>query len=177
MLQFDWPIPLCLEIKELILFKHQEILFIDQMEEIHRLIPHRPPFLFIDKIIGVDSDGARAALSISEEMPFFKGHYPGNPIMPGVLLCESVFQTGAIFLSKEIVGEEKLNDQSSTPVLSRIRDARFKRMVKPGDELVISVSQTEKIGQFFNLRGEVANQEGKVVLTVSFALALVQQSS
>ena len=94
--------------------------------------------------------------------------------MPGVLLCESVFQTGAVFLSKQEIGEENLNDESVTPVLSRIRDARFKRMVKPGDNLVISVSLVDQIGQFYNLRGEVRNGD-KVVMTVSFALALVKQ--
>ena len=144
------------------------------MDEIHRLIPHRPPFLFIDKVIEVNKEGAKTGLSISDEMPFFKGHYPGNPIMPGVLLCESVFQTGAVFLSKEEIGEENLNDESVTPVLSRIRDARFKRMVKPGDDLVISVTLIDQIGQFYNLRGEVRNGD-KVVMTVSFALALVKQ--
>ena len=97
--------------------------------------------------------------------------------MPEYCCVNPSFRPELFFFQKKLLGKKKLNDQSSTPVLSRIRDARFKRMVKPGDELVISVSQTEKIGQFFNLRGEVANQEGKVVLTVSFALALVQQSS
>ena len=143
------------------------------MDDINRLIPHRPPFLFIDEIIEVSESGAKAGLHLSPEMPFFAGHYPGNPIMPGVLLCESVFQTGAVFLSKQIVGSEELNNDSSTPVLSRIRDARFKRMVKPGDELIISVSLVDTIGQFFNMRGEISNGE-KVVMTVSFALALVK---
>jgi len=144
------------------------------MDEIQRLIPHRPPFLFIDQVIEVNENGAKTGLNISHEMPFFQGHYPGNPIMPGVLLCESVFQTGAVFLSKQEIGEENLNDESVTPVLSRIRDARFKRMVKPGDNLVISVSLVDQIGQFYNLRGEVRNGD-KVVMTVSFALALVKQ--
>ena len=143
------------------------------MDEINRLIPHRPPFLFIDRIVETNEGGAKTELKVHEKMPFFEGHYPGNPIMPGVLISEAVFQTGAIFLSKEVIGSEQLNDESATPVLSRIRDARFKKMVKPGDTLLISVFLVEKIGQFFNLRGEVRVSD-KVVATVSFALALVK---
>ena len=66
------------------------------MEEIYRRIPHRPPFLFIDQILEITNEGASAKLSVKPDFSFFTGHYPGNPIMPGVLLCESVFQTGAI---------------------------------------------------------------------------------
>ena len=69
------------------------------MEDIYRRIPHRPPFLFIDKILEIDENGAKAELEIKPNLSFLEGHYPGNPIMPGVLLCESVFQTGAIFLA------------------------------------------------------------------------------
>ena len=143
------------------------------MDEIKKLIPHRPPFLFVDKIIEVSEEGAKTSLSVKSGMPFFEGHYPGNPIMPGVLLSESVFQTGAIYLSKQVIGSDELTSDDVTPVLSRIRDARFKRMVKPGDELVISVFMVDKVGQFFNLRGEISNGE-KTVMTVSFALALVK---
>jgi 3-hydroxyacyl-[acyl-carrier-protein] dehydratase len=143
------------------------------MDEIKKLIPHRPPFLFVDKILEVSEDGAKTSLSVKSDMPFFEGHYPGNPIMPGVLLSESVFQTGAIYLSKQVIGSDELTNDGVTPVLSRIRDARFKRMVKPGDELVISVFMVDKVGQFFNLRGEISNGE-KTVMTVSFALALVK---
>jgi len=143
------------------------------MDEIKKLIPHRPPFLFVDKILEVSEEGAKTSLSVKNDMPFFEGHYPGNPIMPGVLLSESVFQTGAIYLSKQVIGSDELTSDDVTPVLSRIRDARFKRMVKPGDELVISVFMVDKVGQFFNLRGEISNGE-KTVMTVSFALALVK---
>lgn len=143
------------------------------MDEIKKLIPHRPPFLFVDKILEVSEEGAKASLRVTSDMPFFEGHYPGNPIMPGVLLSESVFQTGAIYLSKQVIGSDELTGEDVTPVLSRIRDARFKRMVKPGDELVISVFMVDKVGQFFNLRGEISNGE-KTVMTVSFALALVK---
>jgi 3-hydroxyacyl-[acyl-carrier-protein] dehydratase len=143
------------------------------MEEIHRRIPHRPPFLFIDEIVEITSQGAVASLSVDPNFSFFEGHYPGNPIMPGVLLCESVFQTGAVFLA-DLLGEESLVEESVTPVLSRIRDARFKRMVQPGDKLEISVTMTERMGKFFNLSGKIINQ-GKVCLTISFALALIKE--
>lgn len=142
------------------------------MEEIHRRIPHRPPFLFIDKILNVSDSGAEASLTIKPEFPFFEGHYPGNPIMPGVLLCESVFQTGAVFLS-DLLKEESLTDESVTPVLTRIRDARFKRMVLPGDKVEISVSLGDRMGKFFNLTGQIKNS-GKICLSISFALALVK---
>ena len=84
------------------------------MEEIHRRIPHRPPFLFIDEIIDISKEGAEASLTVRPDFPFFEGHYPGNPIMPGVLLCESVFQTGAVFLA-DLLGEETLVDETATP--------------------------------------------------------------
>ena len=144
------------------------------MEDIHRRIPHRPPFLFIDNILEITDTGAKASLTVREDFSFFEGHYPGNPIMPGVLLCESVFQTGAIFLA-DFLKNQTLTDDKVTPVLSRIRDARFKRMVLPGDQIEISVSIKDQIGQFYNLTGEIKNKN-KTALTISFALALVKDS-
>ena len=144
------------------------------MEEIHRRIPHRPPFLFVDRILEINSDNATCELKVREDFDVFRGHYPNNPIFPGVLSCEAVFQTGAIFLSEKL-GEDALRSNSVTPVLSRIRDARFKRMIKPGDLIEIKVFLTEQIGKFYNLRGEI-RLSGKVVTTVSFALALVEEA-
>lgn len=144
------------------------------MEDIHRRIPHRPPFLFIDNILGITDTGAKASLTVREDFSFFEGHYPGNPIMPGVLLCESVFQTGAIFLA-DYLKNQTLTDDKVTPVLSRIRDARFKRMVLPGDQIEISVTIKDQMGQFYNLSGEIKNNN-KTALTISFALALVKDS-
>ena len=141
------------------------------MEEIHRRIPHRKPFLFIDEIVEISENGAVARLTVSPELPFFEGHYPGNPIMPGVLLCESVFQTGAIYLAEKL-GSDSLNVDKVTPVLSRIRDARFKRMVLPGDTIEVTVKEKDQIGKFYNLTGEI-RKEGKTAATVSFALAMV----
>ena len=142
------------------------------MDEILRSIPHRPPFLFIDEIVEIREDGATCKRTIRMEEPQFEGHYPGNPIMPGVLLCEACFQTGAIFLAKQIEKEGKsLNDV--TPVLSRITDARFKQMVKPGDEITIEVTMKETISRFFFMSAKVL-KEGKPAMTIGFALAMVE---
>ena len=142
------------------------------MEEILRTIPHRPPFLFIDEIVDVGTDGATCKRTIRMEEPQFEGHYPNNPIMPGVLLCEACFQTGAIFLAKQIEKEGRsLNDV--TPVLSRISDARFKQMIKPGDEILIEVTMKENISKFHFLSGKVF-KGGKLALTIQFALAMLE---
>ncbi len=91
--------------------------------------------------------------------------------MPGVLLCEACFQTGAIFLAKQIEKEGKsLHDV--TPVLSRITDARFKQMVKPGDEITIEVTMKETISRFFFMSAKVL-KDGKPAMTIGFALAMV----
>jgi 3-hydroxyacyl-[acyl-carrier-protein] dehydratase len=142
------------------------------MDEILRTIPHRPPFLFIDEIVDIRADGATCKRTIRMEEPQFEGHYPGNPIMPGVLLCEACFQTGAIYLAKQIEKDGRsLNDV--TPVLSRITDARFKQMVKPGDEITIEVTMKETISRFYFMKGKVL-KGGKPALTIEFALAMVE---
>ena len=142
------------------------------MDEILRTIPHRPPFLFIDEIVEVREDGAICKRTIRMEEPQFEGHYPGNPIMPGVLLCEACFQAGAIYLAKQIEQEGR-SLADVTPVLSRISDARFKQMVKPGDEVTIEVTMKETISKFFLMKGKVI-KNGKPALTIEFALAMVE---
>ncbi|MFP4069744.1 MAG: 3-hydroxyacyl-ACP dehydratase FabZ family protein [Opitutales bacterium] len=142
------------------------------MDEILKTIPHRPPFLFIDEIVEVRGDGATCRRTIRADEPQFEGHYPGNPIMPGVLLCEACFQTGAVYLAKQIEKEGR-SLKDVTPVLSRIGEAKFKQMVKPGDEITIEVTMKETIGKFFFLRGKVL-KEGRPALTIEFALAMLE---
>jgi len=144
------------------------------MDEILKTIPHRPPFLFIDEIVELRDDGATCKRTIRAEEPQFEGHYPDNPIMPGVLLCEACFQAGAVYLAKRIEKEGRsLNDV--TPVLSRIGGAKFKRMVKPGDEITIEVTMKETVSQFHFMNGKVL-KGGKPALTVEFALAMVEEN-
>ncbi|MGE9294938.1 MAG: 3-hydroxyacyl-ACP dehydratase FabZ [Puniceicoccales bacterium] len=139
------------------------------MEEVLRAIPHRPPFLFVDEIVELEESRALCRRTLRADEAFFEGHYPGNPITPGVLLCEAVFQTGAILLVHRM-GEGSASGK--TPVLSRIQDARFKRMVKPGDTVEIEAIFKEEMRGFQFLRGSV-KIDGKAALTIEFTLALV----
>ena len=138
------------------------------MEQVLKAIPHRPPFLFVDKIVEVTENRIKTTKEISPEEPFFKGHYPGNPIMPGVLICESIFQSGAILLSS-VIGD--ISD--GIPVLTRINNAKFKNMVKPGGLLDIEAELVERVSNAFFLKGS-ASVAGKTVVTVEFAVSLAK---
>lgn len=136
------------------------------MEEILKAIPHRPPFLFVDTIVELTDTNIKTTRKASPEEEFFKGHYPGNPIMPGVLVCEAIFQSGAILLSRIIS-----NAGEGVPVLTRINNAKFKNMVKPGDTLEIEAEIAEKVSNVYFLKGK-ASVDGKTAVTVEFAVTL-----
>jgi 3-hydroxyacyl-[acyl-carrier-protein] dehydratase len=141
------------------------------IQEIYQKIPHRPPFLFVDEVVSINENGIEARRQVRPDEPHFEGHYPGNPIMPGVLLCESIFQTAAIYMAhREADGES-----DRTPILARILEAKFKRMVRPGDLLSLFASYSEGKGGFHFMTGK-ATVEGKLAVSVSFALALVSEN-
>jgi len=142
------------------------------MEQVLNAIPHRPPFLFVDRIIELTDTKIRTTKEINPEEPFFKGHYPGNPIMPGVLVCESIFQTGAILVSKIIADIGDIS--SGIPVLARINNAKFKNMVKPGDLLEIEAELVERMSNACFMKGS-ASVAGKKMVTVEFAVSLAER--
>lgn len=131
------------------------------------LIPHRPPFLFVDEILtqGAETLTARRTWRANED--FYQGHYPGAPITPGVLLCESVFQTGALLLANKFAGQGK---QEGVPLLAKVENVRFRSPVYPGDTTTIEVKIKEVAGGFYMMAGQVKNGE-KRVLSVDFAVA------
>ena len=139
---------------------------------IERKIPHRPPFLFLDSIEDLQEDGIVATRLIREEEPHFAGHYPGNPIMPGVLICEAAFQAAAVLLVHRLENEGKETIEGKTPVLSRITEAKFRVMVVPGDTITIRVRHREKVSRFEFLDA-VIEKNGKKAASLSFALALL----
>ena len=132
------------------------------------LIPHRPPFLFIDRVIELSDDRVVTIKVAQEDAPFFRGHYPGNPVMPGVLICECAFQAGAVLLANRLGAKTAAH---GTPVLTRIREAKFKQLVRPGNLLRVEVTLDEELGGAFFMTGRVT-VEGTTVLRLTFACTL-----
>ncbi len=137
-------------------------------------IPHRAPFLWLDEIIDISEEGIRAKKTIPEDLDLFQGHYPDYPIMPGVLLCEAVFQAGAVYISELLHQQQQKGAPEHVggiPVLTRILNAKFKREVGPGDTIEIAASLTERLGAAWFLKGNV-RVRGKIAVQVEFACAL-----
>lgn len=138
------------------------------MPSIEQLIPHRPPFLFVDEIVARTDDSLTARRTWRAEEEFYRGHYPGAPITPGVLLCESVFQTGALLLAGKLGGQGE--QQSGVPLLAKVENVRFRSPVYPGDTVTIAVKINEVAGGFYLMSGHMKNGD-KRVLNVDFAVA------
>lgn len=139
---------------------------------IEAVLPHRPPFLFIDEIVDLTETTILARSHVRAEEPHFRGHYPGRPVMPGVLLCETVLQAGAYLMAM------KLGLDAATrgvPVVSRMNEVKFKRMVKPGDLLdVYATLERSFMGAHF-MNGRIRCAD-KLILTLDFAVTLAQES-
>lgn len=134
------------------------------------LIPHRPPFLFVDEIVSESADGLIARRTWRAEEDFYKGHYPGAPITPGVLLCESVFQAAACYLSlKARAAGAKPGE--GVPLIAKINDVRFRNPVYPGDTVLLEVKQKDALGGFTMLSGNIKKADGTRVMNVDFAVA------
>ena len=128
------------------------------------LIPQRPPFLFVDKIIERSEKTITTTLKLSGDEDFFKGHFPGNPVMPGVLLQEALFQSGAALMAGMEGG--------GLGVVTRVQNAKFKSMVRPGDEMVMTVELTESLANAHYMKG-TTKVDGKTVLVIEFAVASI----
>lgn len=132
-------------------------------------IPHRPPFLWLDRVVEMGEAAICAEKTLPEDLDVFRGHYPDYPLMPGVLLCEAVFQAGAVLLG-ELLRQEAEGGGGAVPVLTRILGARFKREVRPGDRLEIRAALVERMGPAWMMKGSV-RVGGKVAVQVEFACA------
>ena len=135
------------------------------LEQIQQVIPHRPPFLWIDEVVERSERGLRARKYLDPGLDVFSGHYPHFPVLPGVLQCEAVFQAGAILIATLAPLQN-----GQVPVVTRLNNVKFRRMVRPAETLEIAVELTEQVANawFLNGRTSVA---GEIATRLEFACA------
>jgi 3-hydroxyacyl-[acyl-carrier-protein] dehydratase len=140
--------------------------------EIIRRLPHRYPFLLVDRVIElVDGERVVALKNVSANEPFFEGHFPGRPIMPGVLICEALVQAGGLLAS---CSKDGLPEGRGI-VLAGLEHVRFRRRVVPGDQLRLEVELLHKHRPLWKMKGR-AIVDGKVAAEAEFLTMEVRGS-
>ena len=139
------------------------------IKEIVRLLPHRYPFLLVDRILSGEKDKSLVGLkNVSMNEPFFQGHFPSDPIMPGVLILEGMAQVGGIlayYSLPDMIGEKLI-------YFAGIDKVRFRRPVVPGDQLIFEMRVVKQKGKIWKMTGK-AKVEEEVVAEAEFMAAFV----
>jgi beta-hydroxyacyl-ACP dehydratase FabZ len=140
------------------------------VQKILDLLPHRYPFLLVDRV--VEQDGTRRIVGLKNvtfNEPFFQGHFPGHPVMPGVLIVEAMAQTGGLLLMDQIPDRE-----SKLVYFMGIDRVKFRKPVVPGDQLLMDVEMLQFRGKVAKMKG-TARVEGKVVAEAEMLAGLVDR--
>ncbi len=129
------------------------------IKEIFKALPHRFPFLLVDRILEVEGNQRIVGIkNVTINEGFFQGHFPHRPVMPGVLICEAMAQVGAIFAHTARGG----TDGEKVFMLTGLDRVKFKRPVEPGDQLRLELTAIRRRGSFWKMKG-VAMVDGKIV--------------
>jgi 3-hydroxyacyl-[acyl-carrier-protein] dehydratase len=138
------------------------------IKEIKEILPHRFPFLLVDRITELSEKRAVGLKNVTINEPFFQGHYPDHPVMPGVLIAEAVAQVGAILIMKPCKGE------GLVPYLAGIDKLRYRRPVYPGDQLRIEVDMLSMKARMGKMKAMVF-VDGELAVEGSMMFALVRE--
>ena len=149
------------------------------------VLPHRYPFLLVDRVVEISAGKRIVALkNVTINEPFFVGHFPDHPLMPGVLICEAVVQAGGILARSSVDSSAETAVPSHLPAQSPHRLAmltgldrvRFRRQVVPGDQLLMEVEILRRRGTFWKMQG-TARVDGQVAAELEFTVVDVDQES
>ncbi len=143
-----------------------------EIGKIMEMIPHRYPFLLVDKVIDLVPDATATGIkNVTMNEPFFQGHFPDHPIMPGVLIVEAMAQTSAILVI-ETTGKKA----SGVVYFMTIEQARFRQPVVPGDRLELHVEKQRSRGNVWKFRGE-AKVDQKLVAEANYSAMIVDEAN
>lgn len=138
--------------------------------EIMKFLPHRYPFLLVDRILELEPDRRIVGLkNVTINEPFFQGHFPGAPVMPGVLIIESMAQVAGVMIYRDLPDREK-----KLIYFTGIENARFRRPVVPGDQLRIEIELLNRRNNFGKMQGR-ATVDGKLVADAVVLFAIVER--
>lgn len=141
--------------------------------QIMQAIPHRYPFLLIDRVVEVKKNVSAVGIkNVSANESFFAGHFPNHPVMPGVLIIESMAQTAAV-LVVETLGPDA---QGKVVYFMSIEDAKFRRPVMPGDQMRVHVAKERNRGNVWKFHGE-AKVDGVTVAEATFAAMIMDRAA
>ena len=123
-----------------------------------KLLPHRYPFLMIDRIIDIDGDNSAVGVkNVTFNEPHFLGHFPGQPVMPGVLIVEAMAQVGGMLLMGAVP-----NPENKVVYFTSLNDVKWRRPVKPGDQIIFELDLLQVRGMMCKMKG-VAKVDGNLV--------------
>ena len=141
------------------------------VEEIMEVLPHRYPFLLVDRLeVEVSGEKGVGLKNVTMNEEFFQGHFPGNPVMPGVLQIEAMAQTAGALV---MLSMEDCKEKKAGVFFMSIDGVKFRKPVKPGDQLRMHVEKIKERGKVFVFRGE-SMVDGKVVSEAEFTAMIVK---
>jgi len=141
------------------------------ISDILALMPHRYPFLLLDRVLEMDKQSIRAIKNVTINEPFFVGHFPGRPVMPGVMIVEAMAQAGGFLVLSRV---EETDRQGKLIFFTGIDRCRFRRPVVPGDQLVLEVEVVNIRSTFAKIRGR-ALVDGDVACEADLMSALAEE--